>query len=69
MMAAAKDSQIIGKGRKVLLFDIKKETSKMTRFELVSYINALVHWNQARIDYLNQVDEGEIDGHYALQCC
>ena len=51
MMAADNYFQIVGKERKVLLFDVKKDTSKLTRFEIVSYINALVHWNQAQMDY------------------
>ena len=65
MMTATSDVQIIGKERKALLYDVEK----MTRFEMVSYINALVHWNKARIDYSSQCDGGEIDGNYALQFC
>lgn len=55
ILAAAKDFQLVGHGKKILLFDIKKQEAKLKRKEAISYINALAEWNIAREAYASQV--------------
>ena len=55
----AENYQLIGNGKKILLFDIADE-SKMTRDDAILYLNSLVEWNRSRLEYLSKVNDAEI---------
>lgn len=66
----ASDFQLIGHGKKVLLFDLMADGSPLDRDEVISYINALSKWNTSRLAYSSQVKDDD-PCHFFLKnfCC
>jgi hypothetical protein len=68
IILAANDFQLIGHGKKILLFDVATD-SPIDRDEAITYINALVKWNSSRLAYMSTVKDDS--GDFSLQkfCC
>jgi len=64
----ANEYQLIGNGKKVLLFDLSP-FSPVDRDEAIRYINALVKWNTSRLAYISTVNDDS--DAFSLQkfCC
>lgn len=66
--SSAADYQLIGSGKKVLLFDIA-DHSPLSRDEVVSHLNALVEWNRARKAYKDQTGIDVDEETYSAVLC
>lgn len=53
-LLAAKDYQLFGNGKKILLFDIKDD-EVLKRNDAIEFINVLAEWDRARVAYASQV--------------
>lgn len=54
--STANDFQLIGHGKKILLFDLAEE-SPIDRDDTITYINSLVKWNSSRVAYKSTVED------------